>query len=83
MDPWGMVLVGSQFQTDNEPLVATLQLDNRPRYCEWPETARKSASDADPCQRGIAPLAKGDLRAVLIQQRRPELYRPRPEPGKK
>jgi len=96
MDPWGMVLAGSQFAASNEPLVATLQLDNRPKYCEWPEAVRRAGPYPDPVKRGIKPeamgqmysarnhpVAKGDLRAVLLRCRRPELYRPRPEPPKK
>jgi len=66
-----------------EPLAVALQLDNRPQYYEWPDAVRQAGPYPDPYKRGISPVAKGDLRAVLIQQRRPELYRPRPEPGKK
>ena len=95
MDPWGFVLAASQYGTGNEPIVATLQLDNRPKHYEWPEAVRKAGPYPDPVLRGIkpeafdqmysgrnSPEAKGDLRAVLLKQRRPELYRPRPEPGK-
>ena len=82
MDPWGMTLGGSQFHADNEPVIVALQLDNRPQYYEWREAVRKSGPYPDPYQRGLQPEAKGDLRAVLLKQRRPELYRPRPEPKK-
>jgi hypothetical protein len=49
-------------------------------YYEWPEAVRKSGPYPDPYQRGLPPEAKGDLRSVLLKQRRPELYRPRVEP---
>jgi len=91
-DPWGFVLAASQYATGNEPLIVTLQLDNRPKYLEWPEAVRKAGPYPDPVLRGIKPEAfgqmysgrnhpqpKGDLRAVLLKQRRPELYRPRTE----
>ncbi|MCY3024219.1 MAG: carbon-nitrogen hydrolase family protein [Planctomycetota bacterium] len=90
MDPWGVMLAASQYQTNNEPVVATLQLDNRPKYHEWPEEVRKAGPYPDPYKRGLdekalsnmytarpQPVAKGDLRAVLLAQRRPELYRAR------
>jgi len=96
MDPWGIVLAASQYRTSNEPVVVTLQLDNRPKYYEWPEAVRKAGVYPDPVKRGIAdkdrlkmygrhhfPPAKGDLRAVLLKCRRPKLYRPRPEAKKK
>ncbi|HPD16367.1 MAG TPA: carbon-nitrogen hydrolase family protein [Planctomycetota bacterium] len=89
-DPWGFVLAASQYATGNEPLVVTLQLDNRPKYYEWPEAVRKAGPYPDPVIRGIkpeafdqmysgrnAPEAKGDLRAALLKCRRPELYKPR------
>ena len=92
-DPWGMRLAASQFRTNNPPVVATLQLDNRPKYYEWPEAVRKAGPYPDPTKRGIKPdhiakmyhrrnhpVAKGDLRALLLECRRPELYRPRPKP---
>ena len=64
MDPWGAVLAQSQFQTDNEPVIVALKLDNRPQYYEWPEEVRKSGPYPDPYQRGLQPAAKGDLRAL-------------------
>ncbi|MEN6495996.1 MAG: carbon-nitrogen hydrolase family protein [Thermoguttaceae bacterium] len=76
MDPWGMVLGASQFHTNNEPIIVTLQLDNRPKYYEWPEDVRKAGPYPDPYQAGKHPVAKGDLRSVILSQRRPELYRP-------
>ncbi len=94
-DPWGFVLAASQYAADNAPVIATLRLDNRPKYYEWPEAVRKAGPYPDPVIRGVPrerfdqmysgrnhPEAKGDLRAVLIRCRRPELYRPRPEAGK-
>jgi len=81
MDPWGMILGASQFHTNNEPVVVTLQLDNRPKYYEWPEEVRRAGPYPDPYKQGKRPVAKGDLRAVLLAERRPELYRPRPEAG--
>jgi len=93
MDPWGMVLAGSQHLGDNPPLIATLSLDNRPQYSEWPEAVRRAGDLPDPVKRGIPaaenlkmygrynrPVAKGDLRAVVLSCRRPELYRARPVP---
>ncbi|OGV72947.1 MAG: hypothetical protein A3K18_19140 [Lentisphaerae bacterium RIFOXYA12_64_32] len=93
MDPWGMVLAGSQLWVDNAPLIATLNLNNRPQYYEWPDAVRQAGDMPDPVKRGIPeedslkmygrfnrPVAKGDLRATILQNRRPELYRPR---GKK
>ncbi len=93
MDPWGMVLAASQWRVANAPLIATLDLDNRPAYCEWPEEVRRAGDLPDPAKRGIPeaeslkmygrfnrPAAKGDLRAVVLSCRRPELYRPRPAP---
>jgi len=77
MDPWGMVLGASQYRTNNPPVVATLQLDNRPRYYEWPESIRRAGSYPDPYKRGAHPVAQGDLRAVILACRRPELYRAR------
>lgn len=75
MDPWGMVLGSSQHRTDNEPVVVTLQLDNRPKYFEWPEEVRKKGPYPDGYQQGKQPAAKGDLREVVLKQRRPELYK--------
>jgi len=80
MDPWGMLLGASQFRTNNEPVVVTLQLDNRPKYYEWPEDVRRAGPYPDPYKRGKHPVAKGDLRAVLLKERRPELYKPRGKP---
>ena len=82
MDPWGMVLGASQFRTNNEPVVVTLQLDNRPPYYEWPEEVRRAGPYPDPYKAGKRPVAKGDLRAVVLAERRPALYRPRAEPEK-
>jgi predicted amidohydrolase len=81
MDPWGMLLGASQFRTNNEPVVVTLQLDNRPRYYEWPEEIRRAGPYPDPYKSGGCPAAKGDLRAVVLEARRPALYRPLPEVG--
>ena len=88
MDPWGIVLAASQFGTNNEPIVATLQLDNRPKYYEWPEDVRKAGPYPDPTRRGVPPEAldnmysrrnyptpKAGLRSTLLKCRRPELYR--------
>jgi predicted amidohydrolase len=91
MDPWGMILGATQFGVNNEPVIVTLQLDNRPEYYEWPEEVRKAGVYPDPVKRGIPadqlkkkmygrynrPVAKGDLRAVILAQRRPKLYRVR------
>jgi hypothetical protein len=90
MDPWGMVLAASQRGVNNPPVVATIDLGNRPRYYEWPEEVRKGGEYPDPVKRGIPeadrlkmygrynrPVARGDLRAVLLKCRRPELYRRR------
>ena len=90
MDPWGMVLAASQHGVNNPPVVSTINLDNRPVYYEWPEEVRKAGTHPDPVKRGIPdedslkmygrfnrPVAKDDLRAVILQCRRPELYRPR------
>ena len=87
MDPWGMVLGASQRRVDNPPIVTTIDLNSRPRYYEWPAEVRKDGTDPDPVKRGIPlenrmkmygqfnrPEAKGDLRAVLLKCRRPELY---------
>lgn len=75
MDPWGMVLGASQLHTANEPVIVTLQLDNRPKYFEWPEALRKAGPYPDGYQQGRRPEPKGDLRAVVLRQRRPDLYR--------
>ena len=89
MDPWAMILGATQFRVNNEPVIVTLQLDNRPKYYEWPEEVRKGGTYPDAVKRGIPtdqlakkrygrynrPVAKGDLRAVILGQRRPELYR--------
>jgi len=90
MDPWGMVLAASQHRVNNPPVVSTINLDNRPVYYEWPEEVRKAGTYPDPVKRGIPaedslkmygrfnrPVARGDLRTVILQCRRPELYRPR------
>lgn len=61
-------------------MIVSLQLDNRPQYHEWPEEVRRDGPYPDPYKLGKRPQAKGDLRAVLLGQRRPELYRPRFEP---
>jgi len=82
MDPWGVVLASSQFHTSNEPVVVALQLDNRPKYYEWRAEVRKKGPYPDLYKRGKRPVAKGDLRAVLLKCRRPELYKPRPEAKK-
>jgi predicted amidohydrolase len=78
LDPWGMVLGASQHLTNNPPVIVRLQLDNRPRYFEWPEDLRAKGPYPDGYQQKRQPVAKGDLRAVLLQHRRPELYRPKP-----
>jgi len=83
MDPWGMILGASQFRTNNEPVIVTLQLDNRPRYYEWPEEIRRRGPYPDPYKSGKRPVARGDLRSVLLGQRRPELYKPLAEPEEK
>ncbi|HUT91028.1 MAG TPA: carbon-nitrogen hydrolase family protein [Thermoguttaceae bacterium] len=83
MDPWGMILAASQFRTGNEPVIVTLQLDNRPPYYEWPEEIRQRGPYPDPYKSGKRPVAQGDLRAVLLAARRPELYKPLPEPEEK
>ncbi len=88
IDPWGVVLAASQFGVDNPPIVSTIKLDNRPKYYEWPEQVRKAGTYPDPVKRGFAveermkmygryhrPLSKGDLRSIVLQCRRPELYR--------
>ena len=77
MDPWGMVLAASQYGTNNPPVVATLHLDSRPKHYDWPEKVRKAGPYPDPWKRGLRPVARGDLRAVILRQRRPALYRPR------
>ncbi len=90
MDPWGTILGATQFRTNNEPVMVTLQLDNRPKYYEWPEEVRRAGPYPEPVKRGIPaesrmkmygrynrPVAKGDLRAVVLGQRRPELYKPK------
>jgi predicted amidohydrolase len=88
MDPWGMVLAASQFRVDNPPVITTIDLDNRPTYFEWPEEVLAAGTHPDPVKRGIPatdrirmygrfnrPLARGDLRAVILKCRRPELYK--------
>ena len=95
MDPWGMFLAGSQYGVSNPPLITTINLDNRPRYYEWPEEVRRAGEYPDPVKRGIPdadslkmygqynrPVANGDLRSVVLQCRRPLLYRPREEKPK-
>ena len=87
MDPWGMVLAASQFRVNNPPIVTQINLDNRPRYYEWSEAVRRAGPYPDPVKRGIPlearlkmygrfhrPTPRGDLRAVILGQRRPELY---------
>ncbi len=71
MDPWAGVLASSQHRVDNQPVIATIDLDNRPKYYEWPE---RKGPYPDPYQSGVQPVAKGELRAVLLTCRRPELY---------
>lgn len=78
MDPWGMVLGASQHQTNNEPVIVTLQLDNRPKYYEWPEQLRAKGPYPDGYQQKQSPVAQGDLRSTLLPCRRPELYGPQP-----
>ena len=58
-------------------------MDNRPQYYEWPKDVRESGPYPDPYQAGKRPVSKGDLRAVILEQRRPELYRPREQPEPK
>ncbi len=88
MGPWGMVLAAGQFAVNNAPLIVTLDLDNRPKYWAWPEKLRNAPN---PVKAGIPkteqekpaygrfnrPVARGDLRAVVLGQRRPKLYRPK------
>jgi len=93
MDPWGVVLAASQFGVNNPPIVTAIDLNNRPKYFEWPEEVRRAGVYPDPVVRGIPaeqrmkmygrfhrPTAKGDLRAVLLPCRRPELYAPSNKP---
>lgn len=77
LDPWGVVLGASQYRTSNQPVAVTLQLDNRPKYDEWPAEIRRAGPYPDPHKTGRFPTARGDLREVLLGCRRPELYRPR------
>ena len=90
---WGLVLAASQFGVNNPPIVTALDLNNRPKYYEWPEEVRRAGTYPDPVVRGISaedrnkmygrfnrPQAKGDLRAVLLLCRRPDLYPPRTGP---
>ncbi|NOZ22907.1 MAG: carbon-nitrogen hydrolase family protein [Planctomycetes bacterium] len=88
MDPWGMVLAAGQYRTNNRPLITTINLDHRPQYYEWSEKLRDAKN---PVKHGIPeeqlkkkmygrynrPVAKGDLRAIVLKHRRPELYRRR------
>ena len=96
MDPWAMVLAGSQFRANNPPIISRIDLSNRPQYYEWPEAVRKAGPYPEPVKRGIPaearlkmygrfnrPVAKGDLRAVLLKQRRPKLYKRRGNRAKK
>ena len=91
MDPWGVVLAASQFGVGNSPVVATIDLSNRPRFYQWPEDVRRAGAYPDPVIRGIPaedrnkmygrfnrPIPAGDLRAVVLACRRPELYVPQP-----
>jgi len=93
MDPWGVVLAASQFGVNNPPIVTAIDLNNRPKYFEWPEEVRRAGVYPDPVVRGIPaeqrmkmygrfhrPTAKGYLRAVLLPCRRPELYAPSNKP---
>jgi predicted amidohydrolase len=95
MDPWGVVLAASQYRTNNPPVIAILQLDNRPQYYEWTKAVRAKGPYPDPTKRGIPsetiremyhrrnlPEARGDLRSVLLQCRRPELYTAHAPAGK-
>ncbi len=90
MDPWGMVLAASQRRVNNQPIITSIDLDNRPQYYEWPEEVRKGGTYPDPVKRGISaenrvkmygqynrPVANGDLRGTILKCRRPELYRKR------
>lgn len=79
MDPWGVVLGASQFRAENEPVIVCLQLDNRPKYWEWPEAIRNRGPYPDPYKLGKRPEARGDLRSVVLEQRRPALYRAKPK----
>ncbi|MBT3379064.1 MAG: carbon-nitrogen hydrolase family protein [Lentisphaerae bacterium] len=88
MDPWGMVLAGSQRGVANSPVISTIDLDSRPKYYEWPPEHSRAKN---PVKHGIPeaeqkkrmygrlnrPVARGELRAVVLKQRRPELYRPK------
>jgi len=87
MDPWGVVLAASQRRVNNPPVVTTIDLDNRPRYFQWPGQVCQGGTYPDPVKRGISaedrvkmygrfnrPVPKGDLRAVVLKCRRPELY---------
>jgi predicted amidohydrolase len=88
MDPWGVVLAASQFRVNNPPIMTAIDLNNRPTYFEWPEEVRAAGTHPDPVKHGIPtadrikmygrfnrPLAKGDLRAVILGCRRPDLYK--------
>lgn len=89
MDPWGVVVAASQFGVANPPVVTTIDLDNRPKFYQWPDEVRREGTYPDPVKRNIPredrdkmygrfnrPVAAGDLRAVILQCRRPELYAP-------
>ena len=88
MDPWGMVLAASQHGVSNQPVISTIDLDNRPKYYVWPREVRQAGTHPDPVKRGISnedrvkmygrynrPQAADDLRAVILKCRRPELYK--------
>lgn len=81
MDPWGVMLGATQFRTENEPVIVRLQLDNRPTYYTWPEEILRRGPYPDPYKLGKRPEARGDLRAVVLRQRRPSLYRAAPKPA--
>ena len=66
MDPWGMILGASQFHANNEPVVVAVQLDNRPKYYEWPEELRRAAPTPI-LTSWKHPVVKGDLRTIVLQ----------------
>jgi predicted amidohydrolase len=76
MDPWAVRLASSQYRTNNQPLIVSLQLDNRPGWYTWPEPVRASGPYPDPYQSGKQPERQGDLREAILENRRPDLYRP-------
>ncbi len=73
IDPWGYIVAASNF-AEASVFVHEIDLDRRPAYYVWPAGTCLDPGAPDPWKQKQSPKKAGDLREVIMQQRRPQLY---------